>query len=45
MRKAIGLLFAFSLCAPIGVLTAGPAGAVNRSDMRKLRYRSMLLME
>jgi hypothetical protein len=29
MRKGLGLLFALSLCAPIGVLTAGPAGAVN----------------
>jgi len=29
MRKGLGLLFAISLLAPIGVLTAGPAGAVN----------------
>jgi hypothetical protein len=29
MRKGLGLLFAISLCLPIGVLTAGSAGAAN----------------
>jgi hypothetical protein len=29
MRRGLGLLFVISLCLPVGVLTAGPAGAVN----------------
>ena len=29
MRKCLGFLFAVSLCLPIGVLTAGSAGAAN----------------
>jgi hypothetical protein len=29
MRKGFGLLFAIALCLPIGVLTAGSAGAAN----------------
>jgi hypothetical protein len=29
MRKGLGLLFAISLCLPVGVMAASPAGAVN----------------